>query len=76
MGGEIGGEIEKIGQIDAALGGKAEQAAIFAHDGVTYLYISVGTNAANDGTDTVIQLTGVSVGDITLDGGDITGLGP
>ena len=66
---------EKLDQIDKALGGTAEQAAVFTHDGKTYLYISVGTNTTNDGTDTVIELTGATAGNIAISGGDIDGIG-
>lgn len=66
---------EKLGQIDLALGGTAEQAALFTHDSKVYLYISVGTDTANDGTDTVVELTGVTATTgITLAAGDITAI--
>lgn len=66
---------EKLTQIDLGIGGTAGQAAVFTHDGKTYLYIAVGTNTANDGTDLVIELTGVTAGNISLAGGNIDGIG-
>ena len=66
---------EKLTQIDLGLGGTAGQAAVFTHDGKTYLYIAVGTNTTNDGTDLVIELTGVTAGNISLDAGNIDGIG-
>lgn len=66
---------EKIDQIDLAIGGTAERAAVFTHDSKTYLYISVGTDTTNDGTDTIIELTGVTAATgITIVGGDITAI--
>jgi len=66
---------EKVDQIDKALGGTAHQAALFTDNNKTYLYISVSTDATNDGADTIVELTGVTADTgITLTSGDITAI--
>ena len=66
---------EKLTQIDKGLGGTANQAALFTDSEKAYLYISVGTDALNDGTDTVIELTGVTTATgLTETGGNITAI--